>query len=94
MVKIDKNAPPAVRLMRIQMVGLLSACPFSQDNPSECPLHTVRELSYQQRIEWLNTLPDEAIEYLLEHHRSCLLHKESEQTYYHDTADALCANSV
>jgi hypothetical protein len=61
---------------RLDLVGLLVACPFNQDNPDNCPLHHLRLLPMAKRIEWLDQLADEDVLILRTNHQHCLHVKE------------------
>ena len=61
---------------RAELIGLLVACPFGQDNPSSCPLHSIRERPLPERVAWLDLLEEEEVLLLLENHRQCLGVKE------------------
>jgi Fe-S-cluster containining protein len=61
---------------KIQLFGLVFACPFQGDNPNSCQLHEIRELSPQARVEWVRTLSEQQIRDFLEVHRACLCVKQ------------------
>ena len=61
---------------RAELTGLLVACPFGQDNPRSCPLHSVREWPLSERVAWLDSLSEDEVLLLLENHRQCLGVKE------------------
>ncbi|MBI2516679.1 MAG: hypothetical protein HYV95_07155 [Opitutae bacterium] len=68
---------PAQREQLIARVRALTvACPFSQDNPPDCPLCNIRKLSLKARIVWVNSLAPEVMEGLLQFHADCLYAKE------------------
>jgi hypothetical protein len=60
----------------VRLIGLAVACPYTQDNPCDCPLARIRRLPMRQRIEAVMAMDrDEQIRYLREH-ESCLRHRE------------------
>jgi len=48
------------------------ACPHNGDNPPFCPLHEIRKLSPEERIEWIHMLTDEDLAYIAAYHQICL----------------------
>lgn len=62
--------------LKAQLAGLVVACPFTQGNPTDCPLCAIRDDSLGKRIDWLHKLTPEEIEELTSHHRECLASKE------------------
>ncbi len=62
--------------MKVRATGLLVACPHSQDNPYDCPLHAVRERPLRERYHWLESLQPGQLKKLLDQHSECILRKE------------------
>jgi hypothetical protein len=54
---------------------LIPRCPWTQDNPTDCPLHPVRQLSSYHRTEWVNALSPQAAEDMFVRHWHCLERK-------------------
>ena len=59
-----------------EIFGLLVACPFS-DNPTDCPLASIRKKSLEERLAWLQKQSDEECQLFLEEHLKCLHCKEA-----------------
>jgi len=53
------------------LMGLAMICPVGQDNPVQCPLHKVRELSLVQRFEWAKSRTRAEAENILSYHKHC-----------------------
>lgn len=68
---------------RVDMVGLLVACPYNQDNPANCPLHYIRQRDMAQRIAWLDSLDEEEVQVLYANHQHCLEIKEHRSPHRH-----------
>ena len=68
MIKFDTEEARAARLA---MHGRILRCPV-QNNPEDCPLHTVRQLPVEQRIAWLDERSDEEVVALFRQHIDCL----------------------
>ncbi len=66
-----------VENLRTLVFGLTVTCPFSNDNPSDCPLYKVRQLSLKERKSWVNGLTNEECKETYERHVKCLNVKES-----------------
>lgn len=64
------------RGVRLDMVGLLVACPYNQDNPDHCPLFYVRNRPMVDRLAWLDALNEDDLKLLYSNHRHCLFNKE------------------
>lgn len=64
-------SPNAARLF-----GLIMACPVKQDNPSDCPLHKIRQLPVKERIIWVKSRTHQETLDILEHHSFCLRQKQ------------------
>jgi len=62
--------------LRGRAAGLIISCPVCQDNPADCPLHAVRQLSLRERYRWLEALPPEQMRKLLDQHSECIRRKE------------------
>lgn len=69
-----------ISAVRFELVGLLVACPFNQDNPANCPLYYMRTRPLDERIEWLDKLADDDVEILKANHQHCLYLKERAQS--------------
>jgi hypothetical protein len=55
--------------------ALSGRCPFDGTNPVECPLHGLRYLGEMDRLDWLNCLTDDELEYLAAYHLCCISEK-------------------
>jgi hypothetical protein len=53
------------------MMGLLVACPVTQRNPDDCPLHEVRQRPMRERFEWLKQLSADECGALIGRHLAC-----------------------
>ena len=51
---------------------LTVACPMTTCNTALCPLHDVRKLAPQKRVEWVRALTDGDVEYFATYHQICL----------------------
>ena len=56
---------------RFAMHGRILRCPV-ENNPVGCPLHTVRQLSIEERITWLKSKTDDEVVALYAQHIDCL----------------------
>lgn len=56
--------------------ALCVACPLNQDNPADCPLHTIRHMPVTERFAWVKQASDMRLSELCDHHCSCLTEKE------------------
>jgi len=55
---------------KVWIKGLLVKCPF--DIPlSSCPISEIRELPPRRRINYVNDLPEDELDIMLDHHREC-----------------------
>ena len=52
--------------------ALSERCPFDGTNPVDCPLHDLRFLGDTERLDWLNCLTDDELEYLAAYHLCCI----------------------
>ena len=60
-----------------RIVGLVFACPFGPDNPTDCPMHVMRTKSIQERLAWVESLTPAARMDIVQHHCACLANKEA-----------------
>ena len=51
--------------------GRVLRCPLG-GNPRDCPLHELRKLPLEERMDWLETQTDEELIALYEQHNACL----------------------
>ena len=58
--------------IRRKAISLTFCCPYDGCNPALCPLHEVRKLPYEERLEWCTLLNDEDLLYLDTYHSICL----------------------
>lgn len=58
--------------LRAELMELIHGCPVDLCNPETCPLFQLRQLNYQQRIEWFNSLTPEDLEYMAAYHYVCM----------------------
>ena len=63
--------------IRAHIFGLTVSCPYSSDNPTDCPLHEIRELPLLERKKWSCGLTDEECRNTYEYHIQCLRQKEA-----------------
>lgn len=61
---------------RLALHGRVLRCPV-EDNPTDCPLHEIRLLPVESRIEWLNGKTEEQIDALYGYHIRCMDRKLS-----------------
>ena len=68
--------PPDHReMLKAKMVGLSVECPFDGTNPCTCPLFEIRKKSSIERLDWVDSLTDEAAANILANHQKCLSEK-------------------
>lgn len=65
------NANESASKARLAMHGRILRCPVG-DNPTTCPLHTVRHLSIEERIAWLESKTDDELIAFYEQHIDCM----------------------
>ena len=65
------NQDEEIERKRNDLFLLLEACPFSHDNQEDCPLHKVRELDNDLRLQWFKNLSQDDIDYLSRYHHVC-----------------------
>ena len=53
------------------LVGLAMTCPLGQDNPVDCPLHEIRELSLAERFKWVKARTRDEAQNILSYHTHC-----------------------
>ena len=63
--------------LHAHIAALIFACPFGQDNPTDCPLHAVRTKSARERLAWVESLTPAARIAIVQHHCACLANKEA-----------------
>jgi len=66
----------SVEELRASLLEVLTACPVEQCNPGTCPLHCLRELDYPRRIQWLNALDRNDLQFLAAYHCACMKVKQ------------------
>jgi hypothetical protein len=71
------NAQQRERLLT-DIQHLTLACPRDNCNPSFCPLHDVRKLAPENRVEWVRALTDDDLEYFATYHQICLQRSEGD----------------
>ena len=54
-----------------RLVGLAIACPVEQNNPTDCPLHDIRLLTLQERLNWVKSCTRKEAEGIFRQHSSC-----------------------
>jgi len=69
------NQPSVEEKERIQLYGLVIACPFDQENPTHCSLHAIRKLSRIDRFTWIKSLAPTQISLCIAKHKTCLCKK-------------------
>lgn len=66
------------KTIRKLLIGLLRECPFSNNNPKDCPLRKVRHLSFIEKIKYIDSLnSDECVE-VFGKHLACLAKRKTE----------------
>jgi hypothetical protein len=58
--------------LRDALLPLAAACPASEANPEDCPLHMVRKLNPAQQFQWFDALSEPGLAYLAAYHQVCL----------------------
>lgn len=66
-----KTGSDPIEDARFAMHARILRCPLG-GNPSDCPLHDVRKLPVNERIEWLEARRDEEVVDLYRRHTACL----------------------
>ena len=61
--------------LRTQIIHLTVLCPYDLTNPCTCPLFEIRKKSSIERLDWVDTLTDEAAANILANHQKCLSEK-------------------
>lgn len=62
------------------MYGRILRCPV-EDQPEDCPLKSVREMSVEERIAWMESKTDDELVELHLHHKRCLAQKLSSPAF-------------
>ncbi len=65
--------------VRTAMHGRILRCPIG-GNPSDCPLYEIRQLSIEERMEWLDSKSDFELTALFGYHVKCLERKKAESS--------------
>lgn len=65
------NRSEEAQAARLAMHGRILRCPVD-NNPEDCPLHTVRQLPIEERIAWLKAKTDDEVVALYAQHIDCL----------------------
>ena len=60
-----------VQTASLTMHGRILRCPI-ENNPDDCPLHTVRQLPIGERVAWLKSKTDDEVVALYVQHIDCL----------------------
>jgi hypothetical protein len=63
--------------LRGYVFGLTVACPYEQDNPSDCPLCPVRQRTLPERLAWVNELTEKQLINILQYHEFCLRSRQA-----------------
>jgi hypothetical protein len=58
--------------LRADLLPLAEFCPVDESNSEDCPLHSVRKMKAQQRLQWFNALDEDELVYLATYHHICL----------------------
>jgi len=64
--------PSSISELRASLLELLNTCPVEQCNPADCPLFSLRQKNYRQRLLWFCALGREDLEYLAAYHHVCM----------------------
>ncbi len=62
--------------LKTWVVCLTMACPFSQANPADCFLCSIRTKTITDRVQWVDTLPHEKLRQIVGTHSHCLDQKQ------------------
>ena len=62
--------------IKAHIFGLTVACPYTGDNPNDCPLCEIRHLPLSEREAWVKDLTDEECRSYYQYHNLCLSKKE------------------
>ena len=63
--------------LRVKVLGLAVACPFTQGNPHECPLASLRERPLRERSAWVDALSAMQLVSVVKYHEGCLRLREA-----------------
>ena len=63
-------------LIKAHIFGLTMACPYTGDNPNDCPLFKIRQLPLSERGAWVEDLTEEECRSYYQYHTLCLSKKE------------------
>ena len=64
--------PESTAFKRAMMAGLTMECPYHGGNPEDCPLHEIRLMPRQERVQWVAQLSDETCLNIYQQHLFCL----------------------
>ena len=57
--------------MRTAIAKLAVECPVVKKNPTMCPLYPVRKKRMPARLQWIDSLQNQDVEFLSDYHRVC-----------------------
>jgi len=57
--------------LRDELLPLAKACPATESNPEDCPLHIVRKLNPAGQFQWFDALGEPGLTYLAAYHQVC-----------------------
>ena len=60
------------RILRDELLGLITACPFGKYEPEDCPMFALQQMEPKQCSRWLDALTEGDLSYLASYHQVCL----------------------
>lgn len=77
MSSMDSNNPFAfsdddVQGWRVRLAMICQSCPVYSKHPEFCHLHEVRNMKPGEQIDFINSLPVDALRYALARHEICM----------------------
>jgi dihydroorotase-like cyclic amidohydrolase len=66
-----KCSEEARQRLKMAVSELTKACPLGTKNPMMCPLNPVRKRRPSTRANWIESLKDEDLEFLVSYHAVC-----------------------
>ncbi|MDD3275595.1 MAG: hypothetical protein PHP93_00945 [Kiritimatiellales bacterium] len=73
-MQVDICQTQGISDARLAMYGRILRCPMGS-NPAFCPLHDIRLLPVEERIQWLESKSDEEVDELFLYHQRCVRHQ-------------------
>lgn len=66
--------------LRAHLLELSEACPYDHCNPEDCPLFPLRKMPPAKRVQWLNAMGEDDLNYLAAYHYVCFTLKVESQS--------------